>query len=261
MKWQIAAEHREEFLKKQGRKGNQSSTPTSPAACKDNPNFRGANGQHLGYDRSYEGQFSAVNKNSPQTNSPAFNTFPVIPNEAYTPERGSRSNRRETNDTVDFEEQSPLPSRSRSNTIGHAYGLSDTAAGSPPTLSSSYYDHQGQAMITPAPRRQIPKLAPPSTAQVPSKFMPTSSPAPFWKMMEMGSTPARPVPDMSPLKANASNDNIPSSSPPGSPSKAGSSRQVKAENEEGPMQPVNGVAATNETNEDEEGAGGIDLTR
>ncbi|KAI5305894.1 transcription factor, partial [Ascosphaera atra] len=36
--------------------------------------------------------------------------------------------------------------------------------------------------ITPAPRRmQQPKLAPPSTAHVPSKYMPLSSPAQFWK--------------------------------------------------------------------------------
>lgn len=81
-------------------------------------------------------------------------------------------------------------------------------------------------MITPAPQRQQPRLPPPSTAQIPSKFMPMSSPAQFWKFAEIGSTPARPVQDTSPLKGESGDGlgNLPSSSPPPdlvSPSKPG----------------------------------------
>lgn len=244
MKWQIDPDQREEFLKKQGKKGGQSN-PSSPAAR--DPNFRGPNGQNLGYDRSYEGSFHAI-KGSPQVTSPGFNSFSVVPKEAYTPDRGTRPARRIQYDATDADEQSPLP-RSRSTTLGknNNWNLSEasttavngtqsssaaqgpTVAGSnvdSPILSSSYYDNDGaptSSMITPAPRRQQPRLAPPSTAQIPSKFMPMSSPAQFWKFADLGSTPAKGpiVPDMSPLKemrpsmrGRGADDDVVSSSPP-----------------------------------------------
>lgn len=226
MKWQIDPDQREEFLKKQGKKGNQSN-PSSPAAR--DPNFRGPNGQNLGYDRSYEGSFSAI-KGSPQVTSPGFTSFPVVSKEAMTPDRGTRPARRIQYDANDMEEQSPLP-RSKANalnrnnwtfsdasTAGNNNNVTSTQTSVPsnatvpgsvdsPVLSSSYYDNDGgpaSSMITPAPRRQQPRLAPPSTAQIPSKFMPMSSPAQFWKFADLGSTPARTpmVPDMSPIKAS-----------------------------------------------------------
>lgn len=55
-------------------------------------------------------------------------------------------------------------------------------------------------MITPAPVRKHPYLAPPSTAQRPSQHMPTSSPAPFWRYAELGNTPRGPAFDLSPIK-------------------------------------------------------------
>jgi forkhead protein FKH len=222
MKWQIAPEHRQEYLKKQGRKGTQSSVPSSPAAKEVPSSSRNANGRTT---MGYEGAFPAsAEKTSPHAPSPGFGGLSVAPVEAYTPERGSRAGRAGhglPRGNTDYEGASPLPSRPR---MGRVYGLSDNVAGSPPTLSSSYYD-DGLSMITPAPQRQQPRLPPPSTAQVPSKFMPMSSPAQFWKFADIGSTPARPVPDMSPLKSNIEADGdglIPSSSPPppnlGSPS-------------------------------------------
>ncbi|PGH14832.1 hypothetical protein AJ80_05758 [Polytolypa hystricis UAMH7299] len=235
MKWQIVQEYREEYWHKQARKGTQSSAPSSPIR-KENPASRASNGPR-GYDRSFEGSFPARGQTSPQAPSPGFSSFSVAPVEAYTPERGSRVGRgMNGNSTVDYDEQSPLPSRSRSTT-NRAYGLSDNVTNSPPIISSSFYDDTTPTMITPAPRRQQPRLAPPSTAQIPSKFMPMSSPAQFWQFAEIGSTPARPVPDMSPLKredggpggggsrADGQDSIIPSSSPPppnlGSPSKPG----------------------------------------
>jgi forkhead protein FKH len=287
MKWQIAPEHRQEYWKKQQRKGNQSSAPSSPAT-KEAPSTRGENGQDAG--PSYEHVFSSAttaNKTSPAP-SPGFSSFSVAPVEAYTPERGPRANRPEHDhprSNAGLEDHSPLPTRLRINVLGRPYGLSDNVQNSPPVLSSSYYDDGPSSMITPAPQRQQPRLPPPSTAQVPSKFMPMSSPAQFWKFADIGSTPARPVPDMSPLKRNPGDNIMPSSSPPppnlGSPSKAGTSgsrtfgpvqREVSDDSMGGDHMGRNGVnkpvnhASEVEDNEDDEDEdedeeGGFDLAR
>jgi pSer/pThr/pTyr-binding forkhead associated (FHA) protein len=68
-------------------------------------------------------------------------------------------------------------------------GLSGNAVGSP-VLSSSFAPEEGSALLTPAPVRKHPHLAPPSTAQRPSQHMPTSSPAPFWRFADLGNTPS-----------------------------------------------------------------------
>lgn len=88
-----------------------------------------------------------------------------------------------------------------------------------PTLTSSYLQDDGASFVTPAPHRVHPKLAPPSTAQRPSQHMPTSSPAPFWKYADIGSTPLKPAQDLSPSKALG---HFPpqSSSPPAASSKS-----------------------------------------
>lgn len=282
MKWQIAPEYREEYWKKQLRKGGtQSSAPSSPATKEGFS--RGTNGLEAVFSAA------AAEKKSPQVSSPGFSSFPVAPVEAYTPERGSRAGaadlRMRHKNARDYEEPSPLPSRSinrNKNTsgggqnLGRAFGLSDNVPGSPPVLSSSYYDEGPSSMITPAPQRQQPRLPPPSTAQIPSKFMPMSSPAQFWKFADIGSTPARPVPDMSPLKGVEPGDglgDIPSSSPPppnlASPSKPGTSNGVshhsrtlpplRTEKEEGPAEgPDRPGQADGPDDEDE---GGFDLAR
>ncbi|OKL60586.1 hypothetical protein UA08_04110 [Talaromyces atroroseus] len=286
MKWMIAPEYRQEYWKKQLRKGNNSSAPSSPATKEPPSSARAANGQAAS---SYEGIFSAT-KTSPQAPSPGFSSFSVAPVEAYTPERGSRIGRADltrSGGNADFDEQSPLPTRTRNDNhdngnnsrnitnnnsesaANRAYGLSGTATGSPPVLSSSYYDEGPSSMITPAPQRHQPRLPPPSTAQIPSKFMPMSSPAQFWKFADIGSTPARLVPDMSPLKGGTSgilgDGLMPSSSPPppnfASPSKPSTSN-VRAlgpiKREEGPEQIRNHLQADEEEGDEE---GGFDLAR
>ncbi|KAJ5988870.1 transcriptional regulator family: Forkhead [Penicillium waksmanii] len=174
MKWQIAAEHREEYRKKQMRKGGpQSSAPSSPATKEPPSSARGTHVSKL------DTSFSATAKKSPPVSSPGFSSFPVAPVEAYTPERGSRAGRGVGSDHPlrhmnprDYDEPSPLPARNHStvnssqaqnssNNLSRAYGLSDNAAGSPPVLSSSYYDDGPSSMITPAPQRQQPRLPPP----------------------------------------------------------------------------------------------------
>ncbi|KAI9371878.1 fork head domain-containing protein [Aspergillus egyptiacus] len=280
MKWQIAPEYREEYWKKQLRKGTQSSAPSSPAT-KEPASARGAATSGI------ESVFSA-GKRSPPVSSPSFSSFPVAPVEAYTPERGSHTRRNGVLEPPplrplhprDYDEPSPLPHRSATKQNGaglsRPYGLSD-ATRSPPVLSSSYYDDGQSSMITPAPQRHQPRLPPPSTAQVPSKFMPMSSPAQFWKFADIGSTPARPVVDMSPLKGDPGDvlGNIPSSSPPPpnlvSPSKPGtangaSGRPLSARRDDSrPGTSTNGVGEPEERRHVEEDEGedeaGFDLAR
>ncbi|CAP94267.1 transcription factor [Penicillium rubens] len=292
MKWQIAEEYREEYRKKQTRKGGtQSSAPSSPATKEPPSSARGTHVSKL------DTSFSATAKKSPPISSPGFSSFPVAPVEAYTPERGSRLGRGLGSDHPlrhmnprEYDEPSPLPSRSHnhhssistqvqnsSNNLARAYGMSDNVAGSPPVLSSSYYNEEPSSMITPAPQRQQPRLPPPSTAQIPSKFMPMSSPAQFWKFADIGSTPARPPPDMSPLKGEVEDRIIggfPSSSPPPpnlvSPSKPGTSNGLGSSRTLPPLQSDSRDMAPNgqsnarneEREEDEDDNGsGFDLAR
>ncbi|RMZ87187.1 hypothetical protein DV736_g5582, partial [Chaetothyriales sp. CBS 134916] len=224
MKWQIAPESRSEFYKKQAKR-NAGSNPSSPASSKEvNPNFRGPNGQNLGYDTSMVSSFSA--KDGPQADRASWQPGPGQPNhpnayyqlvppshpaEASTPVRRRRADTSTTQ--PDVFDDSPVHDRPHANgqpvyTLPSAH----PTAHSPPTtslnatLSSSYLDtpfHPSQtSLLTPAPLRQNPRLAPPSTLVAPSKFMPESSPAGptlFWKGI-MGVTPGAPVADISPVK-------------------------------------------------------------
>lgn len=270
MKWQIVPEHRHEFSgrgprAKGGARG--SSAPTSPA--KDGSRtVAGSSSQIGGPDQSQDAH--SQSKHSPRSTTPPLSSYPVAANEAYTPDRGPQNHQQlppqhghgATNGLPDLSDTSPLPSRSR------AYGLSDTAAatGSPtPLLSSSYYnDDSRSSLVTPAPRRQNPKLAPPSTAHLPSTYMPTSSPAPFWKFADDGSTPARPMPDLSPLKTGGRDGgvNLQSSSPPhagesGSPTRV---RNGPFPGSLGSSQMRLGTGLMAHDVDDDEG-GGIDLAR
>lgn len=270
MKWQIAPEFRQEYWKKQARRGG-GSAPSSPASSKDvNPNFRGPNGQNLGYDTSMVSSFSArdgqgrvipptpkANLQFPPLYPGGSSTGPTLAppfqqhQEAITPQR----RRTDTLSTLpDTEiEDSPLPHRhgGPAPRMGNglpAYTLPSSVppahhSPSNPTLSSSYLDtpfrFSQHSIITPAPLRQNPRLAPPSTLVAPSKFMPESSPAGpglFWKGL-MGVTPGHQVPDISPVKdedprSNGIDRHVMSSSPPpmdaglGSPSKPGRGSQA-----------------------------------
>lgn len=267
----IAPEHRQEYWKKQAKR-NGGSAPSSPASSKDvNPNFRGPNGQNLGYDTTMVTSFSARDSGrlppgggnmlnfQPPPAGHAVPHFAPVPNlapptqpqqETVTPQR-RRSNTGATlpESTLD---DSPLPNRSRPTAHPNGPPMYTLPSSVPPqqrsptnpTLSSSYLDtpfhHSQHSIVTPAPMRQNPRLAPPSTLVAPSKFMPESSPAGpglFWKGI-MGVTPGQAVPDLSPIKAGTddrivnrrnldseADRQVMSSSPPpmdamGSPSKA-----------------------------------------
>lgn len=88
-------------------------------------------------------------------------------------------------------------------------GLRGDAANSPPTLYSDVTANitngaqdasRMNPLVTPLVTRHAPRLAPPSTAQVPSQYMNFSSPAPFWKYIDLPSTPAKQPLDLSPIK-------------------------------------------------------------
>lgn len=91
--------------------------------------------------------------------------------------------------TVLTADGSPLPRAKKSDAVDPSFSSFNPQS---PTLTSSYLQDEGGSFITPAPPRVNPRLAPPSTAQRPSQHMPTSSPAPFWRFLDIGSTPLRP---------------------------------------------------------------------
>jgi hypothetical protein len=200
-----------------GRGGHRgSSAPNSPAnlSVLSRPSGEGLNNP------------DSAQKRSPFSRSPPLSSYPSGAPQ-YTPDRSGQLSSTRAQLPGDG---SPLPRHRRPNT--NAYGLSDNLPGSPPALSSSYFQDEGNSLVTPAPHRVQPRLAPPSTAQRPSQHMPTSSPAPFWKYAEQ--TPMRGVFDSSPIKGSALSTIPPSSSPvparKGSPARNGTpAKQEKQE--------------------------------
>lgn len=108
-----------------------------------------------------------------------------------------RTRRFESDDTADMADGSPLPRHRQAAPASDAFSERIPRS---PLLTSSYLQEDGASLVTPAPLKIHPRLAPPSTAQRPSQHMPTSSPAPFWKFADYGSTPIKPLADISPSK-------------------------------------------------------------
>jgi pSer/pThr/pTyr-binding forkhead associated (FHA) protein len=197
--WYIAPdkidEHRQGGLKITSRGGarQQSSNPSSPAP-KRSPKKATPPKQEL-----------------KDLEVPAMNTIQPTRQGAQTPSRPPRSSALTNVETQQLpqlsDDASPLPAR------GGPY-TSQQSGRSPPTLgSSALFDEAGGSYLTtPAPRRYEPHIAVPSTQKLPSQWLPQSSPAPFWK--NIGSTPARPMLDTSPIKGNPLAPPLESSSPP-----------------------------------------------
>ncbi|KAI9806283.1 MAG: hypothetical protein M1825_006398 [Sarcosagium campestre] len=282
MKWQIVEAHREEFTRKASRtatKGHHrgSSVPHSPAAKEAMSNVAGpssqlAHGGRVEEDRDVAGSGARIKHSPRSVTPPPTKRYALASNEAFTPDRSSTGHFRRPaeNGANAFEDGSPLPRRSQARGL---YGLSDAAQGSPPTLPSSAYLDESQPMITPAPRRQHPRLVPPSAAQIPSMYMPTSSPAPFWKYVDLGSsTPARPPADLSPIKTAGPRapSMLQSSSPPpihgglqrssASPTEAIARGRLDANDQQADVK-MDGVSGDDDDVSDDEMGGGIDLAR
>lgn len=244
MKWQIVPDQREEMIRgayRGGRGGHRgSSNPSSPSQL----NYITQGPRDMAAREPGSARKRKVSPSgSPQPRSalrdslatPVRTTRRPLPDEAGTGADGS-----------------PLPKLRKTNN-GSALGVVENVPGSP-TLTSSYLQEDGPSFVTPAPHRVHPKLAPPSTAQRPSQHMPTSSPAPFWRYADIGSTPLKPVQfDPSPTKARLDSLLPPSSSPPPpsrskSPPAASPTRTVQPAPEDPPSP-------------EEEGIGGFDLTK
>ncbi|CEJ81346.1 Putative Transcription factor, fork head [[Torrubiella] hemipterigena] len=177
MKWQIVADARDEMIRnafKIGRGGHRgSSAPSSPNQL----NYI----THGPKDMATKESPTRKLRGSPLTSPPPRSSLNIS-----TPSRSDRSLERSATLTADG---SPLPRQKKTAEAPSAFSGFQPQS---PTLTSSYLHEEGSSFITPAPPRVHPRLAPPSTAQRPSQHMPTSSPAPFWKYADIGSTPLKP---------------------------------------------------------------------
>jgi hypothetical protein len=223
MKWQIVAEHRDEFMKKNmqpSRRGRNlgSSAPNSPA------NNLGAVAQTERLMSVLNGDASARKKRT-RSITPPSSSYPVAP-ESYTPDRGPQpsfvtSGALNANAGGSAQGTPPTAGDSLTPTYtrsGHnAQSATSTKRGpsittqdasrsgpynSPPTLTNSSYEaHPGSHLFTPLPPRSKPLAAVQSTCKAPSFYAKDlfSSPAPFWKFADLGNTPAQ-LPDLSPFK-------------------------------------------------------------
>ncbi|KAF5618144.1 fork head like 1 [Fusarium tjaetaba] len=188
MKWQIVPEAREEMIKnayRVGRGGHRgSSAPSSPNQL--------AYITHGPRDMASREPPSARRRRaSPPASPQPPGSSLLIPQS--TPDRSFGRN------ATMMIDGSPLPRPRKTPARDSSFSVYNPQS---PTLTSSYQE-DGGSFVTPAPPRMHPKLAPPSTAQRPSQHMPTSSPAPFWKYADIGSTPLKPLGgyDVSPTKA------------------------------------------------------------
>lgn len=250
MKWRIADNEREDFIKKQllnPRKGGggvrlDSTGPSSPAI--NNPpsqateRLMGILGNGDVFGKQDVGP--ARVKSPPRSATPPLTSYPMA-NESYTPDRGPRpqnpfggykqsptqvdlakfatpakklfqdgntsgagafhqSSEALDHRQIDNQPSSPNVDPSKQTVLG----MQAHSANSPPTLYSdnaaSNINGGPRGLVTPLVSRHAPRLAPPSTAQVPSQYMNFSSPAPFWKYIDLPSTPARQPLDLSPIK-------------------------------------------------------------
>ncbi|KAK6335310.1 transcription factor, variant 2 [Orbilia javanica] len=206
MKWQIAPDYLEEYTKKIQRgsisKTNKVLSPNnlkSPASSNVKNSFATNSSS-----RPSTGQKTSTTSIPPSVTPPPPNSVPgpilVTPKEAFTPDRSSRAtakNKGPQDDTVGDASIGDLPASPSADRTSRR--------GSSPFIDNF---NSASAAITPAPQKQNPHLAPPSISQLPSSYLPTSSPAPFWKYLNF-LTPGRPD-HSSPIKS----PHLRSSSPP-----------------------------------------------
>ncbi|KAL1621398.1 transcription factor [Neofusicoccum ribis] len=232
MKWRLVPEERDNFLKKgihtrKTRMG--SSGPNSPAIAQASERLHGA--VTVNPDVQTPSQPSKFRvKESPRSVTPPLASYPTA-NESYTPDRGPQPPRKpQLNSDQVFtpinDRKAPftnIPNFGRaldqeSNIRSSAAIDGKNEPGPTPRPRSSLdmtysppatngYKTTGldlpetfNGLITPLVAKNKPHLAPPSTAKMPSQYCYLSSPAPFWKFADLGSTPARPYADFSPSK-------------------------------------------------------------
>lgn len=220
MKWQIVPSAREEYLKKNMQpskrpRGVGSSVPTSPAVN------AGAAAQTERLMQAIGQQSSVIKNKRIRSVTPPLASYPRA-TESYTPDRGPQASFLTSGplpavppaNTPPIDSNAVTPSFSRTGGSGSGFEQNGPPEfkqmlrgtfNSPPTLTNTTYDRApGAHLFTPLPPRSSLLAAVQSTAKAPSFYAKDlfSSPAPFWKFADIGSTPAR-VPELSPLKTSA----------------------------------------------------------
>ena len=210
MKWQIVPEQRDEYLKKgltqtqhnrkSGARG--SSAPNSPAKdLGSGGGFAMSDGLVQPDSKDFKNSYGL--KTSPGS-TPPISHYPLA-KQAYTPERGGNilSHLRKEEGSSPIKGMglgvSPFPFSAKKDKWN---GLTEAAAaGSPGGPRFAFGSDVNEQLITPLITKHAPKLMPPSTARLPSQFMPMSSPAPFWKYADYNaSSPAKAMLGGSPVK-------------------------------------------------------------
>ena len=246
MKWILVPEHRESTLAlaaKNASKGGGriSSIPGTPAGGAKSGGFLPppANGMKT----------SPTNRNTPPLSS-----YPPAQQESYTPTRGPQIpayGPTQGGLPVLSDETSPMPRR-RPN--GHL-----TALDSSPTLTSGAWAHDATMMRTPAPRPHNLHMLQPNTVKLPTSHLADSSPAPFWRFESINSTPARPWPEISPVKNSIVDGTATQSSSPPPLANGVESPTRKSKAPVGPYGPT--AYGGNGIKDDEEDEGDIDITQ
>jgi len=243
MKWEIVPEQRAEMVRvcwKGGRGGHRgSSAPSSPSQPSQMTYITAGPKDMASREPGSARKRKAA---SPGTSPPPRTS---LYQSHVTPVRKLLS--------TSLQDDSPLP---RTNKRLQATSSFADIPQSPPTLSSSFLPDEAGSFVTPAPQRLHPRLAPPSTAQRPSQHMPTSSPAPFWKYVDIHSTPLKPPYDVSPTKPSG----LPNSSSPPPPVSIDRS-PVASPTRTSRGDTVERATAVENTEDDDEEEGGFDLTK
>lgn len=223
-----------------GRQGSVPNSPSSPkpsskssmsqlqqSICRPLSQSPGSQGLRLEDSQDLNIKYPIVKHSPRSVTPPPITSYRVAPLEAYTPDRGSRlptlptlrnqdkllldtsinAHHTRRASLIQPANTNEMISSSQNHHASSIHGDINTIPPSPSQHSPYADDGPASTAMTPAPQRQHPRLAPPSTGQLPSSYLPTSSPAPFWKYIHFGSTPAKPT-DYSPLK------DLHSSSPP-----------------------------------------------
>ena len=199
MKWRLVPEHRDSTLATASKNaskggGRVQSNPGTPAGGPKTGGFLPPPSNGM--------------KTSPtDRNTPPLSSYPPAQHESYTPTRGPHMPiYAPTQGGLPMlsDETSPMPRR-RPN--GHL-----TAIDSSPTLTSGAWAHDAPMMRTPAPRPHNLNMPQPNTVKLPTSHLADSSPAPFWRFDN--STPARPWPEISPVKNGTGSGVAPQSSSP-----------------------------------------------
>ncbi|KAF2850095.1 hypothetical protein T440DRAFT_532462 [Plenodomus tracheiphilus IPT5] len=217
------------------------SGPSSPALGNRGPPSEATERLMGAMERDYRNPGARV-KSPPRSTTPPISSVPAA-NESYTPDRGPRpyggfkqsptirdqdrfvtpakrlvygANEGPTYMKTDSHERNLESSPGVDPVKPNVAGLKGEAANSPPTLYSDAASNNisgnhdasrmNNALVTPLVTRHAPCLAPPSTAQMPSQYMNFSSPAPFWKFVNLPSTPARGPLELSPIKLQPTDD-------------------------------------------------------